>query len=62
MMHCQNKGVFHSIFWNFLIIITNGMHLLNLDTDSTSHLELPNTENVSLSKGYAKLYLHYPYI
>ena len=24
-------------------------------TDSTSHLELPNTENVSLSKGYAKL-------
>ena len=25
-------------------------------TDSTSNLELPNTENVSLSKGYAKLF------
>ena len=25
-------------------------------TDDTSHLELPNTENVSLSKGYAKLF------
>ena len=24
-------------------------------TDNTSHLELPNTENVSLSKGYANL-------
>ena len=27
------------------------------NTNSTSHLELPNTENVSLSKGYAKLFL-----
>ena len=26
------------------------------NTDNTSHLELPNTENVSLSKGYAKLF------
>ena len=26
-------------------------------TDSISHLELPNTENVSLIKGYAKLFL-----
>ena len=25
-------------------------------TDKTSQLELPNTENVSLSKGYAKLF------
>ena len=24
--------------------------------NNTSHLELPNTENVSLSKGYAKLF------
>ena len=24
-------------------------------TDSTSHFELPNTENLSLTKGYAKL-------
>ena len=32
------------------------MHLFNLWTDNTSHLELPNTENVSLSKGYAKLF------
>ena len=27
------------------------------NTDSTSNLELPNTENVSLSKGYARLFL-----
>ena len=26
-------------------------------TDNTSHFELPNTENVSLTKGYAKLFL-----
>ena len=25
-------------------------------TDNVSHLELPNTENISLSKGYAKLF------
>ena len=25
-------------------------------TDNTSHLELPNTENVFLSKGHAKLF------
>ena len=25
-------------------------------TDNTSHLDLPNTENVTLSKGYAKLF------
>ena len=27
------------------------------NTDSTSHVELSNTENVSFSKGYAKLFL-----
>ena len=27
------------------------------NTDNTSHLELPNTENVSFNKGYAKLFL-----
>ena len=26
------------------------------NTDITSHLELPNSENVSLNKGYAKLF------
>ena len=26
------------------------------NTDSTSHLELPNTDNVSLSRGYARLF------
>ena len=26
------------------------------NTDSTSHLELPNTEKVSLTNGYAKLF------
>ena len=29
---------------------------LKSKTDNTSHLELPNTENVSLNKGYAKLF------
>ena len=28
-------------------------------TDNTSHLELPNAENVSLTKGYAKLFFCY---
>ena len=32
------------------------MHLLKSKTDSTSYLELPNTENVSLSNGYARLF------
>ena len=32
----------------------NGMHLLQSNNDSTAHLELPNTENVSLSKGHAR--------
>ena len=27
------------------------------NTDSTSYLELPNTENVSFSKGYVRLVL-----
>ena len=27
------------------------------NTDNTSHFELPNTENVSLTKGYTKLFL-----
>ena len=28
------------------------------NTDSTSHLELPNTENMSLSKGYARIFCY----
>ena len=31
--------------------------LLNLKTERTSHFELPKTENVSLTKGYTKLFL-----
>ena len=31
-------------------------YIFMFNTDSTSHLELPNIENVSLSKEYAKLY------
>ena len=50
--------VFHNIVLNFLIILVNEMHLLNLYiTDNTSHLELPNTENVSFNKGYTRLFL-----
>ena len=37
--------------------LMNGKHLFKSNTESASHLQLPNTENVSLSKGYAKLFL-----
>ena len=32
------------------------MHVLNLEPIIPHVLELPNTENISLSKGYAKLF------
>ena len=45
----------------YLFEFSNNLSELNAsfksNTDSTSHLELPNTENVSLSKGYARLIL-----
>ena len=62
MMCYQNKGVFYSISWNFLISLMNGKHLFKSRTDNISLLELPNTENVSLSEGYAKLFFSYPYV
>ena len=31
MMHYQNKGVYHTVSWNFLTILRNGMRLLNLE-------------------------------
>ena len=44
-----------------MVMLTDSLSKGNVsfksNTDSTSHLELPNTENVSFSKGYAKLFL-----
>ena len=56
MMHFQSKGVFHSISWNLSDNLNEWKASFKSSTDNTSHLELPNTENVSLSKGYAKLF------
>ena len=47
---------FHSVFLNFPKVLQNEMHPLNLKTDSTSHLEQPNTENVSFNSRKAKLF------
>ena len=57
MMCCQSMVIFHNIFLNSLMVLLNEMHSFRSNTDSTSHLELLNTENVSFSKGYAKLFL-----
>ena len=38
-------------------MLVSEIHLFKSNTDNTSHPELPNTENVSFSKGYAKLSL-----
>ena len=55
-MKCYlNMVRFHSIFLNFLKTDKS-------KPDNTSHLELPNTENVSFNKGKAKLFLRYSYI
>ena len=44
--------VFHAIsYLNFLIILVSEIQSFKPNTDNTSHLELPNTQNVSLSKG-----------
>ena len=49
-------GVFHSIFLEFSDNLKEWNVSFRSRTYSTSHLELPNTKNVSLSKGYAKLF------
>ena len=51
-MHYQSMAIFHNIFLHFLRDLVSEMH-----TDKTWHLELPNTENVSFSNGYTKLFL-----
>ena len=56
MMCCQNMVVFHNIFLNTLIDLVDDASFKS-NTDGTSHLELSNTENVSLSTGYAKFLL-----
>ena len=55
-MHYQNKGVSCSISWNFSDNLKEWNVSFKSRTDNTTHLELPDTKNVSLSKGYAKLY------
>ena len=48
----QNMEVYHNIF---LIIEVSEKHPSNL-IPTVPHLELPNTEKVSLANGYAKLF------
>ena len=48
----QSMEVSHNFSLSFPIILMNGMHLFKSNTDSTSHLEIPYTHNVSLIKGY----------
>ena len=55
-MHYQCKGVSHNISLSVLTISRSGMHHFKSKPDSTLHLELSNTENVSLSSGHAKLF------
>ena len=51
------EGSIPQYFFEFSDSLKEGNASLKPSTDNTSHLELPNTENVSLSKGYAKLFL-----
>ena len=46
---------YHNIFLNLLKVSMSEMHLKS-NTERTSHLELPRTEDVSLINGYATLY------
>ena len=57
MMYYQSQEVFSNIFFEFSESLSGWNVSFKCNTDSTSHLELPNTENVSFSKGYAKFYI-----
>ena len=56
-IHCQSMAKYHSISLIFLTTSRNGNASFKSNTDSTSHLELPNVVNVSFTSGYAKLFL-----
>ena len=51
----QNMGSIPQYLFEFSDNLMSEKHSSNLNTDSTSHLELPNTEKVSPTNGYAKL-------
>ena len=52
----------NSIFVHFPKVLENGMTSFKSKTNNMSHLELPNTENVSFNSGYmvsySLLFLH----
>ena len=56
MRCCQTMEVFHNISWKFSDNLNEWNASFKSNTDSTLHPELPNIENVSLSKGYARLF------
>ena len=55
-MHFQSKGVSHNISFEFSDNLKEWNASFKSKTDCTSHLEFPNTENISLGSGYAKLF------
>ena len=50
-------GSIPQYFFEFYDNLNEWSASFKYNTESTSHQELPNTENVSLSKGYARLFL-----
>ena len=54
MMHYQNMSI-PQYFLEFSGNLNEWKASFKSRTDNASHLELPNTGNISLSKGYAKL-------
>ena len=53
----QNMEVICNIFFEFSDSLSEWKVSFRSSTERTLHFELPNTENVSLTNGYAKLFL-----
>ena len=51
-----NYGIILQYLFEFFNNLSKWNACIKSNTDNTSHLELPNTENVSFNKGYAKLF------
>ena len=56
MMHYQSMEKIPQYFCDFSDNHKEWNASFKSNTDMTSHLELPNNENVSFNKGYAKLF------
>ena len=51
MMHFQNMVKNHNMFFASSESLNKWSPSIRSNTERTSHLEFPNTENVSLTKG-----------